>query len=87
MGIISIYLHIRKFIKQLNNLTHLDLCQNKKITDEGIKQFTNLTHIGLNYNNKITNEGIKLLTRLDKESLKIQIKYNTLWFIIQDLVK
>jgi Leucine-rich repeat (LRR) protein len=51
-------------IKNLTNLTTLNLFSNINITDEGIKNLTNLTSLNLHNNFKITNNGITKLTNL-----------------------
>ena len=41
------------------NMQELNLCNNNKITDEGIKGMINMQKLDLSENNNITNEGIK----------------------------
>jgi hypothetical protein len=48
-------------IKELFQLTHLNISSNKSITNTGIKDLTNISPLDLSSNLNITNEGIRKL--------------------------
>lgn len=56
-------------LKNLTNLTNLNLGDNELITDDGIKNLSQLTSLNLSNNDKITDEGIKNLTALTSLNL------------------
>jgi hypothetical protein len=56
-------------IKELSNLTCLNLDGNTIITDNGIKNLTSLTSLDLSYNENITDEGIRKLKNLTNLNL------------------
>jgi hypothetical protein len=59
-------------IKDLINITHLDISGNHKIFDEGIKRLTNITRLEIHQNKNITNEGIKDLINIKTLNLSYQ---------------
>lgn len=56
----------------LTNLTHINLCGNKTITDIGLQGLTNLTDLNLSFNEIITDNSIVLLTKL----IKLDLDFN-----------
>src|SRR5207253_2179885 len=70
-------LHINNFVDsiddevlcQLINITHLDMCSNNVITDDGIKNLTNLMILDLDGNVNITDRGLDKLINLEGLSL------------------
>ena len=59
-------------IKNLSNITELDISYNKNITDNGIKNLTNITKLSLQCNEIITDYSIKNLSNITE----LDISYN-----------
>ena len=53
-----------QYISQYIIIEKLNLCENKRITDESIKKLTNIHTLNLCENKRITDEGIKKLTNI-----------------------
>jgi hypothetical protein len=75
MAVIKLQMMGLVHLKELNNLTYLDLSYCSELTDDGLvhlKGLTNLTYLGLSECENITIDGVENLTN---NNHKLSIEY------------